>query len=94
MPDIQIACRGPTGRHENPRLGLCTADYRRTRHHGDYAGLIMAGANHVVPEMFEASLLMAAEALTMLGFAKAEAEQQIDAERRIHRHLRWTSRLG
>jgi CPA2 family monovalent cation:H+ antiporter-2 len=54
----------------------------------------MAGANHVVPEMFEASLLMAAEALTMLGFAKAEAEQQIDAERRIHRHLRWTSRLG
>lgn len=66
----------------------------RTRHHGDYAGLIMAGANHVVPEMFEASLLMAAEALTMLGFAKAEAEQQIDAERRIHRHLRWTSRLG
>jgi CPA2 family monovalent cation:H+ antiporter-2 len=65
----------------------------RTQHHSDYTGLIMAGANHVVPEMFEASLLIAAEALTLLGFSKAEVEQQIDAERKSHRHLRWTSRL-
>ncbi len=63
----------------------------RTQHHNDYTGLIMAGANHVVPEMFEASLLMAAEVLTMLGFSKSEVEEQIDAERRRHRHLRWTS---
>lgn len=54
----------------------------------------MAGANHVVPEMFEASLLIAAEVLTMLGFSKGEVEEQIDAERKRHRHLRWTSRLG
>jgi len=66
----------------------------RTQHHSDYTGLIMAGANHVVPEMFEASLLIAAEVLTMLGFPKAEVEEQIDAERKSHRHLRWTSRLG
>jgi len=63
----------------------------RTQHHSDYTGLIMAGANHVVPEMFEASLLIAAEVLTMLGFPKAEVEEQIDAERKRHRHLRWTS---
>jgi CPA2 family monovalent cation:H+ antiporter-2 len=66
----------------------------RTQHHSDYTGLIMAGANHVVPEMFEASLLIAAEVLTMLGFSKGEVEEQIDAERKRHRHLRWTSRLG
>ncbi|MGX2041124.1 cation:proton antiporter [Methylocaldum sp. MU1018] len=66
----------------------------RTRHHSDYAGLIMAGANHVVPEMFEASLLVAAEVLTMLGFSKDEVERQVDAERKRHGHLRWTSRLG
>lgn len=63
----------------------------RTQHHTDYTGLIMAGANHVVPEMFEASLLIAAEVLTMLGFSKAEVEDQIDTERKRHRHLRWTS---
>ncbi|HYE37991.1 cation:proton antiporter [Methylocaldum sp.] len=63
----------------------------RTQHHSDYTGLIMAGANHVVPEMFEASLLMAAEVLTMLGLAKAEVEEQVDAERKRHGHLKWTS---
>jgi CPA2 family monovalent cation:H+ antiporter-2 len=53
----------------------------RTQHHGDCVGLVDAGADHVVPEMFESSLLIAAEVLTLLGFSREEIEQQVRDER-------------
>jgi CPA2 family monovalent cation:H+ antiporter-2 len=53
----------------------------RTQHHGDCVGLVEAGANHVVPEMFESSLFIAAEVLTLLGFSRDEIEQQVQDER-------------
>lgn len=57
----------------------------RTQHHGDCVGLVNAGADHVVPEMFEASLFIAAEVLAMLGLERGEIEQQIGEERRRHK---------
>ncbi|MGZ8217338.1 cation:proton antiporter [Methylomagnum sp.] len=54
----------------------------RTQHHGDCVGLVNAGADHVVPEMFESSLLIAAEVLAMLGLERGEIERQIGEERR------------
>jgi CPA2 family monovalent cation:H+ antiporter-2 len=56
----------------------------RTQHHGDCVGLINAGADHVVPEMFESSLLIASEVLAMLGFARERIEQQVADERLRH----------
>jgi len=56
----------------------------RTRDHGDCIALVNAGADQVVPEMFEASLLMAAEALAMLGMDRAEIERQLEDERQRH----------
>jgi CPA2 family monovalent cation:H+ antiporter-2 len=56
----------------------------RTQHHGDCVGLVNAGADHVVPEMFEASLFIAAEVLAMLGLERGEIERQIGEERRRH----------
>ena len=53
----------------------------RTEHEGNYADLLAAGANHVVPEMLESSLVMSAEALLLLGFPKAAVDEQIAAER-------------
>jgi CPA2 family monovalent cation:H+ antiporter-2 len=56
----------------------------RTQHHGDCVELINAGADHAVPEMFEASLLIAAEVLALLGFTREKIEQQVEDERRRH----------
>ena len=56
----------------------------RTQHHHDCIGLVKAGADHVVPEMFESSLLIAAEVLTMLGLARDEIERQVEGERERH----------
>jgi CPA2 family monovalent cation:H+ antiporter-2 len=56
----------------------------RTRDHGDCIALVNAGANQVVPEMFEASLLMAAETLAMLGMDRDEIERQLRDERQRH----------
>lgn len=53
----------------------------RTQHHGDCVGLVNAGADHVVPEMFESSLFIAAEVLTLLGFSRDEIERQVMDER-------------
>lgn len=53
----------------------------RTQHHGDCVGLVNAGADHVVPEMFESSLFIAAEVLTLLGFSRDEIERQVREER-------------
>lgn len=58
----------------------------RARHHSDCIALVDAGADHVVPEMFEASLLMAAEVLALAGLDRAEIERQVALER--ERHLR------
>ena len=43
--------------------------------------LITMGADHVVPEMLEASLLIAAQALELLGIPSPLAREQIDAAR-------------
>lgn len=56
----------------------------RTRHEGNYAELLAAGANYVVPEMLESSLMIAAEVLTLLGFPKVIVDQQVLAERDLH----------
>jgi CPA2 family monovalent cation:H+ antiporter-2 len=56
----------------------------RTQHHHDCVGLVNAGADHVVPEMFESSLLIAAEVLAMLGLARDEIARQVDDERERH----------
>ncbi len=56
----------------------------RTQHLGDYADLLAAGANHVIPEMLESSLMMASEVLTLLGFPKTVVDEQILAERYLH----------
>ena len=53
----------------------------RTQHHGDCVGLVNAGADQVVPEMFESSLFIAAEVLTLLGFSRDEIERQVREER-------------
>jgi CPA2 family monovalent cation:H+ antiporter-2 len=64
----------------------------RTQHHGDCIGLVSAGADHVVPEMFEASLLITSEVLAMLGFEEADIVAQVAAER--ERHGRPAARSG
>lgn len=56
----------------------------RTQHEGNYAELLAAGANYVIPEMLESSLMMAAEVLTLLGFPKSVVDEQILAERDLH----------
>lgn len=56
----------------------------RTQHLGDYAELLAAGANHVIPEMLESSLLMASEVLNLLGLPKAVVDEQILTERNLH----------
>jgi CPA2 family monovalent cation:H+ antiporter-2 len=56
----------------------------RTRHHGDCVALVNAGADHVMPEMFEASLLMAAEVLALLGLERSEINRQVEDERLRH----------
>jgi CPA2 family monovalent cation:H+ antiporter-2 len=53
----------------------------RTESEGNYSELLAAGANHVVPEMLESSLMMSAEALLLLGLPKVTVDEQIAAER-------------
>lgn len=57
----------------------------RTQHEGNYAELLAAGANYVIPEMLESSLMMAAEVMTLLGFPKAVVDEQVLAERNLHK---------
>jgi CPA2 family monovalent cation:H+ antiporter-2 len=69
-------------------LGYSVPIIVRTQHDGDYADLIRAGADHVVPEMLESSLIMVADTLTLLGFPKAMVDEQIEAERKAHAAVR------
>jgi CPA2 family monovalent cation:H+ antiporter-2 len=62
-------------------LGYKCAIVVRTEHEGNYSELLAAGADHVVPEMVETSLIMAAEVLNLLGFPKAMVDEQIMVER-------------
>jgi CPA2 family monovalent cation:H+ antiporter-2 len=66
----------------------------RTQHHGDCVGLINAGADHVVPEMFESSLLIASEVLAVLGFARDRIERQVADERLRHVGAGFSPRSG
>lgn len=65
-------------------LGCSVPIIVRTQHDGDYADLIRAGADHVVPEMLESSLIMVADTLILLGFPKDMVDEQIEAERKAH----------
>ncbi|MEW6037334.1 MAG: cation:proton antiporter [Pseudomonadota bacterium] len=56
----------------------------RTQNEADHAGLIEAGADYVIPEMLESSLVIAAEVLSLLGYSKTVVQPQIDAERALH----------
>ncbi len=56
----------------------------RTQHHSDCVGLVDAGADHVVPEMFESSLSIASEVMARLGFDRDEIERQVSEERGRH----------
>lgn len=60
----------------------------RTQHLGDYAELLAAGANHVIPEMLESSLMMASSVMGLLGFPKADVDEQILNERNLHPSMR------
>ncbi len=60
----------------------------RTGQAGDLEELISAGADHVIPEMLESGLFMAAQVLTLLGLPKAVVDDQIEAERKLSRPLR------
>ncbi len=53
----------------------------RCHQHGDYAELVSLGADHVVPEMLEASLAVGAQVLELLNIDEALIERQIDVER-------------
>lgn len=53
----------------------------RCYEHGDFAELIALGANSVVPEMLEASLVIGAQVLSEFEINEHIIEQQIDLER-------------
>lgn len=57
----------------------------RTEHEGNYDDLLSAGADHVIPELLESSLVMSAEILMLLGFPKAVVDEQVAAERTQYR---------
>lgn len=56
----------------------------RTQNEADHADLMAAGADYVIPEMLESSLMIAAEVLSVLGFSKTTVQDQVDAERSLH----------
>ncbi|MDD2767305.1 MAG: cation:proton antiporter [Methylococcus sp.] len=56
----------------------------RTQNETDHAELIAAGADYVIPEMLESSLVIAAEVLNLLGYSKTVVQPQVDAERALH----------
>lgn len=49
--------------------------------HGDFEELISLGADWVVPEMLEASLVISAQVLSLLDFSADHIEEQIEEER-------------
>ncbi len=53
----------------------------RCHEHNAVEELIALGANHVIPEMLEASLLIAAQVLTLAGMNQSQIDQQIALER-------------
>ncbi|CAI8882368.1 monovalent cation:H+ antiporter-2, CPA2 family [Methylococcus capsulatus] len=60
----------------------------RTQNEADHAELIAAGADYVIPEMLESSLVIAAEVLSLLGYSKTVVQPQIDAERALHAQIK------
>jgi CPA2 family monovalent cation:H+ antiporter-2 len=54
----------------------------RSYEHGNFEELIMLGADRVVPEMLEASLVISAQVLSLLGIPEEDGERQIQGERR------------
>lgn len=60
----------------------------RTQNEADHAQLIEAGADYVIPEMLESSLVIAAEVLNLLGYSKTVVQPQIDAERALHAQVK------
>ncbi|MDF9391549.1 MULTISPECIES: cation:proton antiporter [Methylococcus] len=63
----------------------------RTQNEADYAELIAAGADYVIPEMLESSLVIAAKVLSLLGYSKTVVQPQIDAERALHPQIKETA---
>lgn len=61
--------------------GVGTPIIVRCSEHGGVEELISIGADHVVPEMLEASLLIAAQALSLLGIPPGLADRQLHAVR-------------
>lgn len=53
----------------------------RCRESGDFSELITLGANQVIPEMLEASLVIGEQLLLQLGINEAKIHDQIDQER-------------
>jgi CPA2 family monovalent cation:H+ antiporter-2 len=66
-------------------LGYTIPIMVRTAQDGNLEELISAGADHVIPEMLESGLFMAAQVLTLLGLPKAVIDDQIEAERKLNR---------
>ncbi|MFZ5654902.1 MAG: cation:proton antiporter [Pseudomonadota bacterium] len=65
--------------------GIDTLIIARCRESDGVEELITMGADHVIPEMLEASLLIAAQALELLGIPQALAAQQIEGARSAQR---------
>ncbi len=53
----------------------------RCHHHEGFEELISVGANHVVPEMLEASLVIGSHVLSMLGIEQSLIDDQLDEAR-------------
>ena len=54
----------------------------RCYENGDFAELISLGADHVIPEMLEASLVISAQVLSLLELSDSDIEQQLARERK------------
>ena len=59
----------------------------RCHQHGDFAELVSLGADHVVPEMLEASLAVGAQVLELLNIDSVAIDQQLDRERESQLHF-------
>ena len=64
-------------RQEYPDLPIIV----RAHHESAFEELVVAGANHVVPEMLEASFMVATQTLLLLGFDEETVFDQIKFER-------------
>jgi CPA2 family monovalent cation:H+ antiporter-2 len=58
--------------------GIETPIIVRCRENVDFEELISLGADHVVPEMLEASLIIGAQALSLLGVGETEINRQLN----------------